>query len=360
MIQIANPIYDSVFKYMMQNNKVCIILLGALLNKDIVEVEIVNNEIIRADLKKFAVLRLDFLAKIKNPDGTFEMVSIELQKAEKTTEIVRFRSYLASLYDTRANDVQIVERKNRKGDIKVEKKTPYHIVAIYILGHALDGIDEPVIYNGANPVGPTGKPIKNALSNPFFSSLTHDTIIVQIPRLRKNVQSRVEQFLDIFDQSRVMPKNEHYLLIDNIDDKPEGYETVVRQLAGAAADKQTKTEMDFEDEYAEDIEDRIELEEMLAETKEQLARKDEQLSQKDEQLSQKDEQLSQKDEQLSQKDEQLSQKDEQLSQKDEQLSQKDALITMLIKSMLSDGKTIESISKTLGLTEKQIAELLGR
>ena len=333
MIQIANPIYDSVFKYMMQNNKVCIILLGALLNRDIVEVEVVNNEIIRADLKKFAVLRLDFLAKIKNPDGTFEMVSIELQKAEKTTEIVRFRSYLASLYDTRANDVQVIEKKNRKGDtVKIEKKTPYHIVAIYILGHALDGIDEPVIYNGANPVGPTGKPIKNALTNPFFSSLTHDTIIVQIPRLRKNVQSRVEQFLDIFDQSRVMPKNEHYLLIDNFDNKPEGYETVVRQLAGAVSDKQTKIEMDLEDEYAEDIEDRIELEEILAETKEQLA----------------------------QQKAQLSQKDEQLSQKDAQISQKDAMITMLIKTMLSDGKTIESISKTLNLTEKQISELLGR
>ncbi|MCR4561558.1 MAG: hypothetical protein K5685_15930 [Bacteroidales bacterium] len=95
MIQIANPIYDSVFKYMMQNNKVCMILLSALLNRDIVEVELKNNELIRADLKKFAVLRLDFLAKIKNPDGTFEMVSIELQKAEKSTEIVRFRRYLA-------------------------------------------------------------------------------------------------------------------------------------------------------------------------------------------------------------------------------------------------------------------------
>ncbi len=31
MIQIANPIYDSVFKYMLQNRKVCMILLGALL-----------------------------------------------------------------------------------------------------------------------------------------------------------------------------------------------------------------------------------------------------------------------------------------------------------------------------------------
>ena len=75
--------------------------------------------------------------------------------------------------------------------------------------------------------------------------------------------------------------------------------------------------MDLEDEYAEDVEERIELEKMLAETKEQLT----------------------------QQKEQLSLKDEQLSQKEEQLSQKDAMITTLVKSMLSDGKTIESISK---------------
>ncbi|MCR5455130.1 MAG: hypothetical protein K6F33_09115 [Bacteroidales bacterium] len=56
MIQIANPIYDSVFKYMMQNNKVCVILLGALLNRDVVEVEVVNNELIRVEMRKFAVL----------------------------------------------------------------------------------------------------------------------------------------------------------------------------------------------------------------------------------------------------------------------------------------------------------------
>ena len=324
MIQIANPIYDSVFKYMMQNNKVCVILLGALLNRDVIEVEVTSNELVRADLKKFAVLRLDFLAKIKNPDGTIETVSIELQKSEKSTEIARFRSYLASLYDTRANDVEVIERKKHNGKtVKIEKKYPYHIIAIYILGHALDGIDEPIIYNAPNPVGATGKPIENATANPFFNNLTHDTIIVQIPKLRKNVQSRVEQFLDIFDQSRTMPKNEHYLLIDDYDDKPEGFNTIVRELARAAADRQTKIEMDIEDEYAEDIEDRIELEDIVAEQKEQLA-----------------------------------QQKVQLSQKDEQLSQKDSMIVTLIKSMLSDGKTIENISQTLNISESQISELL--
>lgn len=319
MIQIANPIYDSVFKYMMQNNKVCVILLGALLNRDIIEVEVISNELVRASLKKFAVLRLDFLAKIKNPDGSVETVSIELQKSEKSTEIARFRSYLASFYDTRANDVEVIERKNRKGKtVKIERKNPYHIVAIYILGHALDGIDEPIIYNAPNPVGATGKPIENATANPFFNNLTHDTIIVQIPKLRKKVQSRVEQFLDIFDQSRTMPKNEHFLLIDDYDDKPEGFNTIVRELARAAADRQTKFEMDIEDEYAEDIEDRIELEDIIEEQKKQL------------------------------------------SQQNEQLSQQNNMIVVLIKSMLNEGKTIESISQTLNISESQISELLNK
>ena len=317
MIQIANPIYDSVFKYIMQNNKVCMILLGALLNRDIIEVEVISNELVRAGLKKFAVLRLDFLAKIKNPDGSVETVSIELQKSEKSTEIARFRSYLASLYDTRANDVEVFERKNRKGKtVKIERKNPYHIIAIYILGHALDGIDEPVIYNAPNPVGATGQPIENATANPFFNNLTHDTIIVQIPKLRRNVQSRVEQFLDIFDQSRTMPKNEHYLLIDDYDDKPEGFNTIVRELARAAADRQTKFEMDIEDEYAEDIEDRIELEDIIEEQKEQL------------------------------------------SQQKEQLSQQNNMIVVLIKTMLAECKTIESISKTLNISIDQITELI--
>ena len=318
MIQIANPIYDSVFKYMMQNNKVCVILLGALLNRDVVEVEVVNNELIRVEMRKFAVLRLDFLAKIKNPDGTIETVSIELQKSEKSTEIVLFRSYLASLYDTRANDVEVVEYANEKGEVeKIEKKHPHHIIAIYILGHALAGIDEPVIYNSPNPVSATGEPVKNASKNSFFNNLTHDTIIVQIPRLRRNVKSRVEEFLDIFDQSRAIPKNEHFLLFDDItdfDDKPEGFAAIVRELARAAADHKTKIAMDIEDEYADDVKTFIRMEELK----------------------------------------------EQLAQQKAQLSQKDLMIVTLIKSMLSDGKTIESVSKTLNITESQISELLSK
>jgi polyphosphate kinase 2 (PPK2 family) len=81
--------------------------------------------------------------------------------------------------------------------------------------------------------------------------------------------------------------------------------------------------MDIEDEYAEDIEDRIELEDIIEEQKKQL-----------------------------------SQQNEQLSQQKEQLSQQNNMIVVLIKSMLAEGKNIESISKTLNISIDQITELI--
>jgi len=286
MIQIANPIYDSVFKYMMQNRKVCMILLGALLNVEIIEVDLIHNELVRANLKGFGILRLDFLAKIKKDDGSFEMVSIEVQKAEKDTEIVRFRRYLSRLYDTEAYETKTVKKKNRKGeDVEEIIETPIHIVAIYFLGHPLDDVTEPVVYYSPQAKNALGEPVEKAALNPFFRYLSHNSIVVQIPYLRKNARTKVEEFLEIFDQSNVMPNDAHYLMLDNIDNKPDGYNVVVRQLVSAVADREVKMAMAIEDEYASDIEDRTELEEIVEEQKEKLAEKDAQLSQKDAQLS---------------------------------------------------------------------------
>jgi len=331
MIQIANPIYDSVFKYMLQNRKVCMILLGALLNVEIVEIDIVHNELIRANLKGFGILRLDFLAKIKKDDGSFEMVSIEVQKAEKNTEIVRFRRYLSRLYDTEAYETKTIKKINRKKE-EVEEiiETPIHIVAIYFLGHPLEDVTEPIVYYSPQATNALGKPVEKAALNPFFKYLSHDSIVVQIPYLRKNARTKVEEFLEIFDQSNVMPNDAHYLMLDNLDNKPEGYNIVVRQLVSAVADRDVKMAMAIEDEYASDIEDRVELEEILAE---------------------KDAQLSQQKEQLSQQKEQLSQQKEQLSQKDEQLS-------VLVKTLFSMGLSRKDISEKINISLEQLNKLL--
>ena len=253
---------------------------------EIVEVDLIHNELVRANLKGFGILRLDFLAKVKKDDGSFEMVSIEVQKAEKDTEIVRFRRYLSRLYDTEAYETKTIKKKNRKGE-EVEEiiEKPIHIVAIYFLGHPLDDVTEPVVYYSPKATNALGEPVEKAALNPFFRYLSHDSIVVQIPYLRKNARTKVEEFLEIFDQSNVMPNDAHYLMLDNLDNKPDGYNVVVRQLVSAVADREIKMAMAIEDEYASDIEDRVELEEIVEEQKEKLAEKDAQLSQQSEQLS---------------------------------------------------------------------------
>ena len=44
IIRVANPIYDSVFKYMMEDERIARTILSALLKKEVVEVQIRRNE----------------------------------------------------------------------------------------------------------------------------------------------------------------------------------------------------------------------------------------------------------------------------------------------------------------------------
>ena len=44
MIHIANPIYDSVFKYLMEDERIAKIILSALLKKEVVDVQVRRNE----------------------------------------------------------------------------------------------------------------------------------------------------------------------------------------------------------------------------------------------------------------------------------------------------------------------------
>ena len=246
----------------------------------------------------------------------------------------------------------------------------YPMVAVYLLGHKVGNIKEPIVYVNHDVYDYNGDAVAKGKDEPFVESLTHDSIIVQIPRLRGNVNNRLERVLSVFDQTRIEGDSQQVLTIDEdkyADDNEMLY--VLHRLTAAAANSELRQDMNVEDEYYQAIEDRDtaimerdkmlkEREEQLSQKDEQLSQKDEQLSQKDEQLSQKNEQLSQKDEQLSQKDEQLSQKDEQLSQKDEQLSQKDEQLRNMAKALFAKGLTEEQISAMTDMDVESVARLL--
>ncbi len=228
-----------------------------LLDKEILKLDILTNDTPVIEEKSgVRILRLDFSAKIKDrKTGETELVTIELQKSYLDTEIMRFRTYLGQQYsDVKKADTEIVDtwRKDKKTGkierVKVEKHVPLHI----ILGHTFQEIDipKPVIYNYPDPRGIEKEPIPEILKTRFFRGVTHDTIIVQIPYLKRNAKTKLEQMLEIFCQDYVSDDTEQLLEFDDFENRSQDFRDLARPLVYAVSDPQVRKIMTVEDEMA--------------------------------------------------------------------------------------------------------------
>ncbi len=346
---IANPIYDSAFKYMMQNERAATVLLENLLDKEILKLDILTNDVAIIEEKSgVRILRLDFSAKVRDrKTGETELVTIELQKSYLDTEIMRFRTYLGQQYsDIKKTDTETVKtwRKNKDTgkveNVEVEKHIPLHIIAIYILGHPFQeiNIQKPVIYNRPNPRGIEKEPIPEVMKTRFFQGLTHDTIIVQIPYLKRNAKTKVEQILEIFCQDYVSSKTDQLLEIDDFDDRSSDFKDLARPLQFAASNPEIRKVMTIEDEmsihfqnvkYVTDENEALHT--MIEESRQKLQEKDSQLQKKDSQLQEKDSQLQEKDNQLASSIQMLSE----LGASPEQIAEKLKIAVDIVKRMLN-------------------------
>ena len=327
IIHVANPIYDSVFKYLMEDERIAKTMLSALLKKEVIHVTVRPHEYSNTTRDTLSMFRIDFAATVREREGDGvrdRVVLIELQKTWLNTEMLRFRQYLGAQYSSRNN----MQEPDGKG-------FAYPMVAVYLLGHKVGNIKDPIVYVNHDVYDYNGDAIAKGNEEPFVESLTHNSIIVQIPRLRGNVNNRLERVLSVFDQTQIEGDSQQVLTIDEdkyADDKEMLY--VLHRLTAAAANSELRQDMNVEDEYYQAIEDR-----------------DTAIMQRDELLKEKDEQLSQKIEQLSQKDEQLSQKNAQLSQQEEQLRH-------MAKALFAKGLTEEQISAMTGMEADHVSELL--
>ena len=80
MITVANPIYDIVFKYLIEDERIARTILSALLKKEVVAVETRRNEYSNIGRDNLSVFRIDFGATIQEADGSRHLILIELQK----------------------------------------------------------------------------------------------------------------------------------------------------------------------------------------------------------------------------------------------------------------------------------------
>ncbi|GIV44895.1 MAG: hypothetical protein KatS3mg035_2018 [Bacteroidia bacterium] len=184
---IANPIYDVVFKRMMENERVAKFFIGTLLEEEIEKVEVKPQEFTYVDeLAGLAVFRLDFIATIKTEKGESKKVLIEIQKARNYIDLMRFRNYLAEQY--------------KKEDYIDNEKQILPITTIYILGFTIPEIDSACIKVERNYKDLIEKRIIEKKSE-FVEKFTHDSYIVQVERITSRYQTKLDKLLSLFEQS---------------------------------------------------------------------------------------------------------------------------------------------------------------
>ena len=200
-MQIANPIYDVVFKYLMDDEKIAKLMISSIIGEEIEELTFLPQEFIgeieksdkgqQSEIKRnqkgrWTVYRLDFSAKIKTTEG-YKKVIIELQKAKFPTDIMRFRKYLGEQFSNKEN-FQKIKVGNRI------RKTGLPIISIYFLGHKLDHTTSSAIK--------VSRQYKDLITDEiietkesFIESLTIDSYVIQIPFLTDKRRNDLEILL---------------------------------------------------------------------------------------------------------------------------------------------------------------------
>jgi hypothetical protein len=286
-MHIANPIYDVVFKFMMEDNRVARAFISAIIQEEVTELDFTAKEqTVRLnrdaepdpEIPQYTVCRFDFTARIALSAGGYKTVLIELQKAKYATDIMRFRRYLGRHYQ---------DTGNTWGDKDNPKAR--QIYCIFLLGYDVDVPGCPVIRVDACAKDVTTNQ-KVEASSEFIESLHHRSWIVQIKELKQRRRSDLEKLLSIFDQAN--RTQSHYILNINANDFPEAYRPIIDRLIRATVSEDIQMEMENEDDYYTEIRNRerliVEQRVALAEQRKALGEKEKMIGEKEKALGEKD------------------------------------------------------------------------
>ncbi len=242
---IANPLYDVVFKYLMEDIDIAREILETILGEEILYLEVKPQETVTevGDDGKLHILRFDFKATIESPTGEQKKVLIELQKLKKSFNIMRFRRYLGENY-SKEDDIIM--------DDGTQIKMPLPIVTIYILGFVLSKLTNAVVKVNRDYIDVlTGKKIENVKED-FIELLTHDSFVIQVRGLPEKTKTKLERVLQVFNP-KFKTKDEHKLDFTVDTDDPLVQKMLAR-LQRAIADDEMRHKMNVEDEIEQILE----------------------------------------------------------------------------------------------------------
>jgi hypothetical protein len=342
-IVIPNPIYDVVFKYLMEDNQSAKIILSTLINEKIKKLtfEPVSHTEKIHDPKTDKIIKLfhlDFTAVIEKPSGKEELIMIEIQKANKASDIFRFKRYISANFQ-RKQEKEIINPRTQVVE-KINK--PIRLIPIFILNFRIENeVNDLIIRTNREKIGIfKGKNLKN--DNEFIDNLSFDIWVVQLPNLSKiekkdyendDYKTKLYLLLKLFDQEAQNKDNKHRLLIIK---KlfPKFLERVINRLKSADADNpDLEEQMNAEDEY-------------LAE-----------LIKRDNEISYFKQELEKTTGELEKTTGELEKTTGELEQEKKLRKQKDKMILDLAKTLKDSGKSTDEIQKLTNLSKELIDSL---
>jgi uncharacterized coiled-coil protein SlyX len=248
---IANPIFDTVFKHLMENNRVARYFVETIINQPVESISVTPQEftyfksspqtlaesgLTPDEIKKIenlSIVRYDFVAIIRTPEG-HKKVLIEIHKARNVVDLMRFRTYLAEQYKRR--DVITVDGE------QIEEPLP--VITIYLLGFKLPETDAIAIHVSRtyhDMIAQTELHVKSE----FIECLTHDSYIVQIPHIEGKTRTRLEKMLSVFEQKYFIDdkgiRKEYRYEVDD-----DNIRYILEILYHTGADPQTQKDVETE------------------------------------------------------------------------------------------------------------------
>ena len=199
-------------------------IIGMLIGEEILDIEFVAQEYIHQDaIWPLALFRMDFVATIRTDQRT-KKVLIEVQKAKRETDIIRFRNYVGKQYSNRENELPII--------------------TIYFLGYNLPDLPEVVVKVHRSLVGVISGRVYE-VQNEFVEKLTHEAYLIQVNHLKRTLRTPIERMLSIFDQSRKL--TEEYFLEYPDTEIPEEALPLAKRLQLITRDQSLREQLELEE-----------------------------------------------------------------------------------------------------------------
>jgi len=339
-MKILNPIYDSVFKYLMEDLEIAKGFISTIIEAEITELYPAPQEATAITLmlkhNQLPLHRMDYVAIIKIGENQFEKVVIEVQKSPFTPEIDRFRNYVAEKY-------------SKKSTYKIDKKQVEEhlpIKTIYLLDKVLNDKLPAVLHRKGDYFDVLYKTKFEGEKDNYVELLNHDSWFIQIAKLPTDLQCDLATILTVFAPWMRVSKDEIYIDVDEnlLSKKHALLQRILLRLENATHNQKLLLTLDTE----RQIEDEIDKYQKEAE---------EERRQKEEAQLREEEERRQKEEERRQKEEERRQKELALAKEKEALAKERETRILSAKTMLQFNIPIENIKEATGLSSEEIEEL---